>query len=147
MISFHLQFPQTSTCDVPDSADKGVELALRRENDGFWIPLAYYFHCPIDNRRMEILIGNFISNVSLRIRGYDVPAIRNSTFEEQIDICDPAYTSQSVVQLRWLQTSQHNSVNSPPFDVWRLDNVSVSYSDGSTEQTVLKDTFETKELK
>ena len=145
-MSFQLTFLDTNECDRPDSADKGVELALGNWNsDGYWIPLVYY-HQSYD-RRANIEIGRFSlqpqGQVSLGLRGYSVSARLNQIVQQKyLEICDPEYLNHSHIQFRWLQTSTHPKANAPPVDVWMLDNVTVIYVSGSSHQTLINDNFD-----
>lgn len=151
MIEFSLEFLSTPDCDPPDSADKGVELALRtpENDDDLWVPLVYY-HQSFD-RRADIKIGTFSpgerdGEESLRLRGYDIPARQisvNNIKREELEICGPAYLQGSEIQFRWLQTSQHPKTNEAPVDVWRLDDVVIEFVDtaASRETLLVNDTF------
>ena len=148
VISFLLEFFGTP-CDQPNSADKGIELAVGNwENDGYWIPLAYYHHDY--SRREQIRIGDFTSRDLLTIRGYDVPAkqVEGSKFET-LELCRPANNLSSLdgMQLRWLQTSRHPEDNTPPVDVWALDNVSVEVWSGGGRYQLMRDDFDSDQLK
>lgn len=144
----------TPYCDTADSAEKGVELSLGDwDSDGYWVPLVYYHRS--FSRRPAIRIGEFSPSqqdppgVSVRIRGYDVPAeIVRSSIIETLEICDSDYLRDGRIQFRWLETS-YRLAKSPPVaqDVWTLDNVNITWMSGEYHQTLLWDDFKSQELK
>lgn len=138
-----MKFFSTFKCDTPDSADKGVELAVGNwGNDGYWIPLIY-FHQSY-SRREEIRIGEFTNTPStLRIRGYDVRTkLVQSVENVTLELCDPAYFRYGDIQFRWLETSRHPNTNVPPVDVWMLDDVTIELNAVNTNRTLLQDNLD-----
>ncbi len=113
----------TWSCDILESAEKGVEFSILVRNES-WVPLAYYHYDY--TRRPEIGIGNFSEQPSknyshsVRIRGYNIPAYQvDNSISATLDICDPAYLQQGHIQFRWLETSRHPIVNKRVFREYR----------------------------
>ena len=147
-ISFLLEFFDSSHCDVPDSADKGVEFSVGNwNNDGFWLPLAYY-HTAL-SRREEIRVGEFMevnAQSFVHIRGYDVPANQvERSINVTLELCDPNIFRREDVQFRWLGTSRHPVSNTPPVDVWALDHVSIRIEAPKGSRTLVPDNFDSLE--
>lgn len=144
-------FLDRGVCDYPNSADKGVEVAVRTsEGDGRWIPVAYYHRS--FTRRFRIFIGDFElkdpPTVSVNLRGHKVTATEiDESRAVSFELCDPALFEHGPVQIRWLQTSRHPKTSSPPVDVWTLDNVTIDYVSGDSVSTLLHDTFNSSTLK
>ena len=150
ILSFTIKFLNILSCDSPDSADEGVELAIRNwDEKGNWVPVSFFYVDP--KRREEILLGSFSNHTSatttVHIRGYDVPTDHFTRKAVKLEICDPSYLKHKMVQFRWLQTSIYSSSNILPVDVWKLDNVTVKFVNGSIEHIILKETFDSEPLK
>lgn len=150
MVDFLLAFLSTGNCDPPSSADKGVELAVRKGTvDGYWVPVAFYYLNK--SRRSQIRIGNFVFSDpfdSVGIRGYRVAATKlERSLSVSLNICDPTLLDQREIQFRWLETSRHSANRVPPVDVWILDNISIKYVHGNATVPLLQETFDSQILK
>ncbi len=147
-VNFELFLPEEllSSCDTFDNFDEGVELSIRFNAEGSWIPINLII--PIRNRFLgpSITIGN---KANLEIRGYAVNFTtgdidtRASYF---FQICD--YDQQvDSFQLRWLQTS-YVDIRNAYKDVWSIDNVLVEYEPvEGVKVDLLKDSFDDEQIK
>jgi len=133
------------TCEAPDAADKGVELAMGQwvEWPGYWdwIPLAFYINVKDYDRRPQIRVGEFDSDLKhITIRGYSVPVtVVNETVNDTVEVCDFGNGS---VQFRWLATSRHKQKDYP-VDVWTLDDVYITLEVDGEKRILLEENFTT----
>lgn len=74
--------------------------------------------------------------------------VESSKFET-LEICEPDYFRAGRIRFRWLEISRYHGHDIPPvaIDVWSLDNVTIMWTNGEHQQTLLKDDFESQNLK
>ena len=108
--------------------DEGIELALRRDGDSLWTPLAF-FTIRVNSRGgaagQSIRLG-YDGGSNVPIRGFSVPVTENDTDTQhlmQFRICNEMIVGARSVQFRWLQTAQHYNIGIR--DRWSLDSVQV----------------------
>ena len=125
-----------------DDYNEGVEFSIRLSSmPDIWFPIKFvYFNT--EQANSDISIGN---SSDLRIRGYSVQQVDASNgglpsqTEVRVQVC--GFSSTDLVQFRWLQTAQLNSVAQPD-DVWILDDVKIRASvDRMPCEPALHETF------
>ena len=127
----------TRVCDILESFDEGVELAIRRSEDEQWVPLKFYTLSSLTmNRDVRIDTGNYDQESSvLSLRGYNVSVMLHNftTMNVTEFVCDERFF-QEKVQFRWLQTVTRD--NDPLRDTWFIDNVEVSVHEGQDSERI-----------
>ncbi len=121
-------------CDkIDNDNDEGIEVSLGNwDRDGTWIPLAYYFTKPTNDR-------------TIRIRDYDVPYDTFTGVESfKISVCGDDYLRDGL-QIRWLQ--QVFLYTGIKRDVVTLDNVSINLIVNETSISLLEDGFDQGNLR
>lgn len=150
-VSFLLLLGGGNNCsDTLNNFCEGIEFSLQMNSRGDWIPLSFIYRNtsrlpPDDN----IYIGE---RDDLTIRGYQVQVddrgndAMTMSVKVSVQVCDFDAAPESI-QFRWLQTARISG-NGKPRDVWRLDDVLISYEDVETETIILlNDSFDGIELK
>ena len=137
-VSFQLTFNDNHeetdlerSCDILESFDEGVELAIRMSEDEQWVPLKFYTLSSLTmDRDVRIDIGSYDQNRSVvSLRGYNVSVMLHNFSVMNVTefICDERFF-QEEVQFRWLQTVTRD--DNPVRDTWFIDNVEVSFHEG-----------------
>ena len=148
-LDFHNQdsFRPNRLCNLLDSLDEGVELAIRRSEDEQWVPLKFYTTVSSLRRRRDerINIGRYDQDNSiLSLRGYNVSVVAGDTsvMSVTVNICDERFFQEGI-QFRWLQTVLRvNGVVPTARDSWFIDNVEITvFGSQNSSRTEFSDDF------
>ncbi len=85
---------------------------------------------------------------TITIREFSVPRVRrvsdSSLKQFEVQVCN--VSSDSTIQLRWIQTSRVTLPHRIPKDIWNLDNVDIALISDSLRINILTETFDDRNL-
>lgn len=136
------------SCSTIDVFDEGVEVGLRLDSEGVWIPLAVIFK-DFGRDGVPFTFGDM---VDLVIRDYPVDPPNRMMLDEFVPAVNISLglcgfeREPEFVQLRWLQTAGY-AARGRFQKLWGLDDLQISYVHGNSEVILLSDSFDDQQLK